>query len=96
VRIFADVDPVGRENFCPILCCRWLAWIARSDTTIELQVPDNNCTDMTGAIQQAQKLNPIVVHIIVREAGSRQIINVYKRTVTSEGPTWKAIPPVQD
>ncbi len=103
VKVFAEVNEEvgnkGQGNIgvpCATLKCRWVAWFARSETTVELQVRDGDCPDMTGCVEMAEELNEAVTFVVVREAGTRQIINVYERKETDMGGSWSSKVPVQD
>lgn len=86
----------GVGTFCATLKCNWVAWIVRTASTMELQVLDGDCPDMSGCVETAEELNDDVVFVIVREVESKKIINVYERVETAAGGSWSAKVPVQD
>ncbi len=64
-----------RGIFSEKLVCRYSNWEILDKTTLRLNLPPFNCTDMKGAIFLAKKINPEVRLIIVYEAST--MINVY-------------------
>jgi hypothetical protein len=72
--------------FSAKLKCFWIRWVPLTDTDLALVLPANNSCDMTGAIEVAQLLCPLVTRIEVME--ERRMDVIYSRPSVDE--PWHA------
>jgi len=72
-------DSIGRHlrqrsMWSSVLQCGWVAWRVVSDGHLALDLPDDNCCDMRGAIKVAQMLCPMVWRIDTYAGGKPETI----------------------
>jgi hypothetical protein len=81
------MDDVGQ--FSQKLMCRWLSWRAEGPGRLRLDLPDLDCTDMTGTVDTAKSLMPEVTVVSVYAGGKLDV--VYANAAFADGGTeWTA------
>lgn len=55
----------GRSMWSNDLMCRWISWSIEWDGFLRLDLPEDNCCDMRGAIKIAEAICPMVYRIDV-------------------------------
>lgn len=67
------------------LQCGWLSWTVVDGGILRLDMPDDNCCDMTGAIKAAEALCPLVWRIDTYAGGKPDTMYLLR------GSEWKAV-----
>jgi hypothetical protein len=64
------------ETHSAVLHCSWTAWRVIDDGILALDMPENNCCDMRGAIKIAEAIHPFVWKIETFEGGRPDIVYI--------------------
>jgi hypothetical protein len=73
-----------KSAYSSALQCGWMAWRPLGSGELALDLPADNCCDMTGAIRMAETLMPTVARIEVFVDGKLDVIYAH-------GVKWRAL-----